>query len=240
MTRRSLLAWLRRARPPRRRLLEALGTSLLAAAASLLLLGGSGLLIGRAAGGGGLAALGALLIVIELVAFLRAPLRYEERLLTHRVALGSMVRWRAWLYDVIAQRLPGGLSRAASGELLDRAVEDVDALEDLWVRVALPLLSALSTGLLGALLVAFVLPIAAFVLLAATLLGMAVALLVTRGASEDALEEARRRGAAAARTVDLVLGLAELTMAGSLERAIAGIEDQERGRAAMASRAGAL
>jgi zinc protease len=60
-----------------------------------------------------------LLVIIELVAFFRAPLRFEERVLTHRVALGSMVRWRAWLFEIFCRCTPGVLSLKGSGELLD-------------------------------------------------------------------------------------------------------------------------
>jgi ATP-binding cassette subfamily C protein CydCD len=234
----SLAAWLRRARPERRRLLEAIGISLLAAAASLALLGGSGLLVGKAAGGGGLASLGALLVVIELVAFLRAPLRYEERIVTHRVALGSMVRWRSWLYDVVAERLPGSLSSLSSGELLERAVGDVDALEDLWVRLALPALSTAATGLLASVVLLVVLPEAGALFAGGVLLAVVGIAVVARGASTDAEAEARWRGRASAATTDLVVGLTELTVAGTALGSLERIADLEGLRAAAARRAG--
>jgi len=235
----SLLVWLRRARPSRASVLKAAALSLLAAVTSIVLLGGSGLLIGKAAGGGGLAALGVLLVVIELVAFLRAPLRYQERIITHSVALGSMVRWRTWLYDTVAGRLPGGLSSASSGDLLDRAIEDVDALEDLWVRLALPVLSALVTGLLGVVVVLIFDPAAGGVLAAGFLLGCLTAVLVARGAESEAVDEARWRGETTAKTVDLVVGLAELTMANGATDALSQIERAEQRRRALVSRSGA-
>jgi thiol reductant ABC exporter CydC subunit len=234
----TLRDWLRRAMPPRRRLVEAASLSVLAAAASIALLGGSGLLIGKAAGRGGLAALGVLLVFIELVAFLRAPLRYEERVITHRVALGSMVRWRSWLYDTVAQRLPGSLSSSSSGELLDRALEDVDALEDLWVRLALPVFGAAATSILGVAIVAILVPSAGLVLAAGVILGALCALGAALGADRDAEAEARWRGIAAARTVDLVVGLSELTMATGADASLGQIADAERRRGALARRAG--
>lgn len=235
---RSLRTWLRRARPERRRLLEAIGISLLAAAASIVLLGGSGLLVGKAAGGGGLAALGVLLVVIELVAFLRAPLRYEERIVTHRVALGSMVRWRSWLYDVVVERLPGSLSALSSGELLERAVGDVDALEDLWVRLALPSLSAAATALLAAAVLAFVLPLAGAIFVGGVVLVVLGVGVVARGAGVDADAEARWRGLASAATADLVIGLAELTMAGTTRASLERIAQLEEHRSTATRRAG--
>jgi|GEM_PF-168608 len=235
----SLLIWLRRAQPSRASLLKAAALSLLAAVSSIVLLGGSGLLIGKAAGGGGLASLGVLLVVIELVAFLRAPLRYQERIITHSVALGSMVRWRTWLYDTVAARLPGGLSSASSGDLLDRAIEDVDALEDLWVRLALPALSALVTGVLGVVVVVAFDPAAGGVLAAGFVLGCVVAVLVAHGAEPEAVAEARWRGETTAKTVDLVVGLAELTMANGASTMLGQIEVAERHRREMVWRSGA-
>jgi len=238
VTMRALGVWLARSRPPRARLLRAVGISVLAAASSIALLGGSGLLIGKAAEGGGLAALGVLLVIIEIVAFLRAPLRFEERLITHRVALGSMVRWRTWLYDVISVRLPGSLSPLASGELLDRSIEDVDALEDLYVRIALPVFMAVVTGLLGALLIGIVLPLAGVALGVGVLVGLALAALIARRSSASVDDTAYWRGLGSARTVDLFDGLAELTMAGAADDVVKDINDAESRRARLAARSG--
>lgn len=237
MTLRTLLRWARRSAPTRARLMNAIAISLIAAACSLVLFGGSGLLIGKAAGGGGLAALGALLIVIELVAFLRAPLRYEERLVTHQVALGSMVRWRTWLFDVLSLRLPGSLSTTASGDLLDRTLEDVTALDDIYVRIALPLLSAIITGLLGVVVSLVFAPLAGLALLCGLVLSFCAAAVLTKGVASQGAEEAYWRGAVTAAVVDLTDGLAELTMAGTLDTALDAVAHAERERAIRSRRA---
>jgi thiol reductant ABC exporter CydC subunit len=222
-----LRRWLTRSRPPIGRLLSAVLISILAALASILLLGGSGLLVGRAAGGGGLATLGGLLILIELVAFLRAPLRFEERLITHQVALGSMVRWRVWLYDTVAPRTPGTLSFVSSGDLLDRSIEDIDTLEDLYVRVALPLLGALVTGITAAVVVGIFLWSAGLVLFGALILGMAASVSIAAGSATATKEATRLRAAVAARVVDLVDGSADLAMAGATARVSADVSRLE-------------
>jgi thiol reductant ABC exporter CydC subunit len=232
----SLRGWLGRSRPAPRRLLGALGLTLLAGACSLGLLGGSGLLVGRAAQGGSLAALGALLVAIEIVAFLRSPLRYEERLVVHRVALGSMVRWRTWLFDALCRLAPGLVARTASGDLLDRAIEDVDALDDLWVRVVLPAMSALLTGALGALVALLVRPAAGIALLVALGLGLSVAVAASRGCAGLAEAEAEARALATAAAVDLLDGMVELSAAGTATVVRSRIEDAERRRARLAAR----
>ena len=235
---RDLLRWMKRAAPSRSRLWRAVGISLLSATCSLVLLGGSGFLLGRAVHGGGLAALGVLLVVIELVAFLRAPIRYEERLLTHRVALGSMVTWRTWLYDVVSVRLPGSLSLRGSGELLDRAVDDVAALDDLYVRLALPLLSALSAAILGVVVVSLVDPLLGTILGVGSLLCLLVALCSGSGLRSIVHEEASARGEVMAATVDLFDGLDELVMADATRHLVSEIEANERRRSHAAATMG--
>ena len=226
----TLVAWWRRSSPPASRLAISGILALVSGLASLILLGGSGVLVVRATEGGGLAALGGLLVAIELVAFFRAPLRLRERIGAHRVALGSMVRWRAWLFDTIADRTPGSLD-LSSGELLDRTIEDVDALQDLYVRITLPVVAALATGLLAAIWTAFVLPLAGVVLAATVLVGIGVAFLIaiTTGRNEAAAADARSDVAAA--TVDLLAGMVELVMVDGTASALERINRAERARA---------
>jgi len=230
-----LRRWAGRSRPSRRSLGAAVALALVAAVSALALLGGSGVLVVRASHGGGLAALGGLLIAIELMAFLRAPMRLRERLTAHRVALGSMVGWRLWLYDRIAERTPGGLS-LSSGELLDRTIEDVDALQDLYVRLALPLLSVGAAGLLAAIWIGVVLPLAGLVLLVGTLLGLMVALSAGRRADRLERTSAGARGRLAEATADLVTGMTELAMVDGTHAGLVAVEEAAIARASVVGR----
>jgi ABC-type transport system involved in cytochrome bd biosynthesis fused ATPase/permease subunit len=218
-----LTRWMVRSRPDTSRIIAALVLSLFAGAASITLFGGSGLLVGKAAGGGGLAVLGGLLVLIEIVAFLRAPLRYEERMVTHRVALGSMVRWRLWLYDIVATKSPGSLSFLSTGELLDRSIEDIDLLEDLYVRVVLPIVAALMTGLLAAGVIAIWLPLGGLVVALCVLGGLVVSLALGHAAVHPAQHAAALRSLISSKMVDTIEGSAELRMTnlgGQLHREI--------------------
>ena len=66
------------------------------------------------------------------------PLRYAERLVGHDAALRALTRWRLWLYDCLTPRVPAALAGWRSGDLLARAIDDVDALQDLYLRTLLP------------------------------------------------------------------------------------------------------
>ena len=83
----------------------------------------------------GLGAVAGLLVAVELVAFLRAPLRHAERLAAHDLGLGGLAGWRTWLLDSVATWSPSRLAAARAGDLLARCLEDTDRLQDLWVRV---------------------------------------------------------------------------------------------------------
>jgi thiol reductant ABC exporter CydC subunit len=226
----TLSSWWRRSHPDAGQLGAALALALVTAATTLILLGGSGLLVVRATGPGGLVALGGLLVVIEVVAFVRAPLRFKERMSAHRVALRSMVAWRAWLFDVLALRSPGATGSLASGELLDRTIEDVDALQDLYVRLALPAMTCVVTGGLATLICVVILPMAGLLVGTALVLGIGVSWAVGARAARADLLDAAARGQVSARSADLLLGLTDLTMGGATEAFLEALDDAEHRR----------
>ena len=122
---------------------------LASAAATIGLLAGSGYVVGRAALRPGLGAIVGILAAVEVLAFLRGPLRYAERLVGHDAALRALTRWRVWLYDRLSPRVPAGLAGWHSGDLLARAIDDVDALQDLYLRTLLPVSIAVGAAVIG-------------------------------------------------------------------------------------------
>jgi ABC-type transport system involved in cytochrome bd biosynthesis fused ATPase/permease subunit len=138
-----LLRWLRRSRPPRTQLVRALLAGLVASVVNVLLLVGAvGLLVTSAARPGLRSVLG-VLIVIELFAFLRSPLRFAERLSAHRLGFDAVSRWRRWLFVVIGRLTFHQWRSFAAGDLLERALRDTDDLQDLWLRCVIPLSTSL-------------------------------------------------------------------------------------------------
>ncbi len=97
----------------------------------------------------GSSALVGILAAVEVLAFLRGPLRYAERLVGHDAALRALARWRVWLYDCLTPRVPAALSGWRSGDLLASAIDDVDTLQDLYLRTLLPLGIAVGAATLG-------------------------------------------------------------------------------------------
>ncbi len=127
----------------------ALGAGLLASLSSLALsVGALGLLV-ESARRPGLAAVLGVLIVIELLAFLRSPIRYAERMSAHRLGLAAVTHWRRWLMLSVGRWPYRRWRQQASGDLLERALRDTDELQDLWLRAVIPAASAAGTALVG-------------------------------------------------------------------------------------------
>lgn len=205
---------------------------LASAAATIGLLAGSGYVLGRAALRPGLSAIAGILAVIEVLAFLRGPLRYAERLVGHDAALSALTRWRVWLYDRLTPRVPAALAGWRSGDLLARAVDDVDTLQDLYLRTLLPIAIAVGAGAVGVVAVGVILPEAAVALAIPLAIALVLpALLTWRRSGDD--EMAALAGALSAEVIDAVRGAPELLAFGSDIAALRSVDE-------LAARADAL
>ncbi|MEJ2868706.1 thiol reductant ABC exporter subunit CydC [Actinomycetospora sp. OC33-EN08] len=80
-------------------------------------------------------------VIVRATAILRPVLRYLERLVTHDAALSRVAGWRRGLVAVLVDRVPGAVA-GRRGELLARAVGDVDTRLDGLVRGRQPLVVA--------------------------------------------------------------------------------------------------
>jgi ATP-binding cassette, subfamily C, bacterial CydC len=212
---------------PKARLAGAGVLGLASAAATIGLLAGSGYVLGRAALRPGLGAIAGILALVEVLAFLRGPLRYEERLVGHDAALRALAKWRLWLYDCLTPRVPAALAGWRSGDLLARAVDDVDSMADLYLRTVLPVTIAVAAAVLGTVAVGFIVPWAA----AALGIPLAVALvvpatLVWHGSAEGDL--AAINGEVSAKVVDALHGAAELLAFGADTAALDELDELSR------------
>ncbi|HEY1828921.1 MAG TPA: thiol reductant ABC exporter subunit CydC [Acidimicrobiales bacterium] len=200
---------------PRARLALAGLLGLASAAATIGLLAGSGYVVGRAALRPGLDALVGILASIEVLAFLRGPLRYAERLIGHDAALRALTQWRLWLYDCLADRVPAAFASWRSGDLLTRAVDDVDALGDLYLRTLLPVVVAVAAAILGTVVEGLVLPVAALALGIPLALAMIVPAALILGRANHDSNSAALAGQLTARVVDVIHGAPDLIAFGA-------------------------
>ena len=109
---------------------------------------------------------------VRFFAILRTLSRWGERVVSHEATFRLIASLRCWLYQRLSALSPAQLGRHHGGELLNTLMRDVDALDNLYPRVLLPLATATAillamTGLAGTLLapVAGVLPLMLFLFL---------------------------------------------------------------------------
>ncbi|MFF6836077.1 thiol reductant ABC exporter subunit CydD [Streptomyces sp. NPDC012438] len=181
----------------------------------------------------------------------RAVFRYAERLVSHDAVLRMLADLRVSVYLRLERIAPAGLRRTRRGDLLARLVQDVDALQDHWLRWLLPVGAALAVGVGATGFTAWLLPEAGAVL-AAGLLVAGIAVPAAGGALARRAERrlAPARGALATSVADLLRGCAELTVAGALrsrterareaDRVLTGIASRQAAAAALGAGLSAL
>ncbi|ABP53299.1 thiol reductant ABC exporter subunit CydC [Salinispora tropica] len=209
---------LRLARPYLNRLL---GAGLLAAAtefAALALMSTATWLLMSAAGRPPLDRLTVAIVAVRALAIGRGVLRYTERLAGHDAVLRLVTDVRTRVFAALAARRDSAGQR--SGDALSRLVSDVEAVQDLLLRVLVP---ATAAGLVSVVAVAatmVVSPAAAGTLAVGLLFaGVALPVLATVLTRRAAAELAPLRGALATDAVDLTHGAADLAAFGATDRA---------------------
>jgi ABC-type transport system involved in cytochrome bd biosynthesis fused ATPase/permease subunit len=100
----------------------------------------------------------------------RGCFRYAERLVSHDAAFRALSRLRLAVYDRLAVVAPAGVPAYRRGDLLERLVRDVDATQDLPLRVLVPYLSGAIVAVMSVVLAFLLLPAAGVVLLVSLLL----------------------------------------------------------------------
>ncbi|MBK5968264.1 MULTISPECIES: thiol reductant ABC exporter subunit CydC [Thiorhodovibrio] len=85
--------------------------------------------------------------IIRASAMARTAGRYLERLISHEATLRQLSGLRVWFYQHLEPLAPARLQEFHSGDLLSRIRADVDALDNFYVRVLIPVLVAASASL---------------------------------------------------------------------------------------------
>ncbi|PYC69973.1 thiol reductant ABC exporter subunit CydC [Micromonospora arborensis] len=219
-------AVLRLARPYLGRLV---GAGLLAAAtefAGLALMATATWLLMSAAGQPPLDRLTVAIVAVRALAISRGVLRYSERLAGHDAVLRMITDIRARVFATLAAR------RSAvhrSGDVLSRLVSDVDAVQDLLLRVLVPGSAAALVGVLAVGVAALIsLPAAGALAVGLLVAGVALPALATAVTRRSAAEVAPLRGALATDAIDLTHGAADLAAFGATGVALRSAEQRAR------------
>ena len=208
MTGRRLLSLLA---PERGRAGLAVSLQVATVGAGVALMGTSAWLLSKAALHPSVAALSVAVVGVRAFGISRATLRYLERLVSHDVTLRLLARLRVAFYRALVPLAPARLADHRSGDLLGRAIEDVGALEGLYVRLLGPTLVAIViTVLLGLALLPFGGGLAAAAVGGLVVSGTAFPWLARWRGLAPGRRLTRLRGELSARLVDGVQGQAQL------------------------------
>ncbi len=154
--------------------------------------------------------------------------RYFERVVSHDATFKLLARLRVWFYGCVEPLAPAGLRRFRQADLLNRMVADIDALDNLYLRLLTPLICAI-LGVVGLIVLASLFSPAAVVPLAAILLPALLLLPVVfyrlGNRAGQAVTEAK--GQLRTRLHDYVAGQAELLIFGAEPAYRAAVEDEE-------------
>lgn len=156
---------------------------------------------------------------IRLFAFTRIAARYAERLLAHDATFRILKTLRVRFYEALEPLAPACLLPYRSGDILSRLVSDIDALDNLYVRIVSPAVSALViiAGLVG-----FLGLFDALLAAAAGGILTAAAAAVPWAASAAAMEPGRRLAEESAELragiIEGLQGVTELIVFGALPR----------------------
>lgn len=156
---------------------------------------------------------------IRGLAIARTVGRYGERLVTHSAALRVLSDLRVWLFLRLEPLSPAILDRYSSGELSGRLRSDVDAMENLYLRIIAPLFIGGLSILLSTAFVAIWCRSAAVALLFSLLLtGIFLPLMAKRIADEPGRRSAELTVELRSMFADGLQGGAELVLLGAEER----------------------
>ena len=178
---------------------------------SVALMGTSAWLISTAALHPSVAALSVAVVGVRFFGITRGIFRYLERLVSHDVTFRLLSRLRVWFYEKLEPLAPARLMEYRAGDLLARIVGDVETLENFYVRIVSPPLTAILVGLFTSIFLASFHPILALAFLIFFLsLGLVLPLITQIFSRRTAVDTITLRADLHTRLVDGIQGMADL------------------------------
>jgi ATP-binding cassette subfamily C protein CydC len=177
----------------------------------------SAYIIAKAASQPPIAALQLGIAGVRFFGLARGVLRYAERLISHNITFKILSKLRLWFYDAIEPLAPARLMHFKSGDLLQRIVDDIQSLENIYTRVLGPPLTAMLVAtLMWVLLGIYSMQAALLILLFHLLAGIAVPLLSKQLSRGIAVGIMNHKTAQQILALDFFQGIGELQVYGKL------------------------
>lgn len=156
---------------------------------------------------------------IRTFAILRTVGRYGERLVTHEATFRVLAELRVWFYTRLEPLSPARLQQYRSGDLLSRIRSDIDTLDNLYLRILVPVAVALLGFISVGLFLSFYGQTLALINLGFLLLaGVGVPTLVQQLGRRPGRALVESNAALHATAVDGLQGMGELLVYGAAER----------------------
>ena len=184
-------------------------------------------------------------VALEVLGVARVVLRYLERLVTHDATFRALTALRLWFFRGLAHSAAAGLGYRRAGDILARLVNDIEALDGIFLRIMIPGFGALM--LIPVLLLVVGREDVAAAVIVLALFALVAFLLPWRAmgaARQSADVEAQAGGTLRVATLDALSGLREVKVYGAEGRMLAAIQAQESrlfsAERALAVRGGAM
>ncbi len=168
-------------------------------------------------------------IGVRLFAIGRTLARYAERIVSHDATFRLLQSLRSWFYSHLEPLAPSRLMMFRSGDVLNRIVADIDALDNLYLRVLSPSTVALITSLL---VMAFLWIFDPLIALSTgfylTVAGLGVSAAALKLGEPCGQEMTRRTAELRVRIIDTLQGLAELLVFDDCHRHLSVVANSSR------------
>ena len=213
-------------KPMRGQLIISIALGAVTFISSVALMATSGWLISSAALMPPVLTLSVAVVGVRTFALSRGVSRYAERLVSHNATFNSLTGVHRAIFDRLEQLAPAGLPAFRRGDLLARLVADVDSIQDLPLRVVLPISSGLIAATFSIGLTAWILPTAGIILFLTLLFaGIVIPLIARWGAARSELAISSVRGEFVDEMIEFYAGNADIIALGQHENAIGRLTD---------------
>jgi thiol reductant ABC exporter CydC subunit len=188
---------------------------------SIALMATSGWLISQASQMPPVLTLSVAVVGVRTFALSRGVARYAERLVSHNATFKSLTGIHRAIFDRLELLAPAGLPAFRSGDLLARLVADVDSVQDLPLRVLMPIFSGVLAASFAIGLTAWILPAAGLILFLTLMFAAIVIPAITiKSAAKSEQATAQTRGELVNELIEFYAGNADIIALGQHEVAL--------------------
>jgi ATP-binding cassette subfamily C protein CydC len=166
---------------------------------------------------------------VRLFAIVRTTARYAERIVSHETTFRLLESLRGWFYRRLEPLAPARLMAYRSGDMLNRIVADIDALDNLYLRVISPTIVAVIVSVLVLIFIWYFYPgIALLIWLTLFAGGFFVSAAALNAGSRIGVHLNRQTTDLRIAIIDGLQGMAELMVFGAHEEHLAQICHKDR------------